>query len=251
MQIGKAFSFPFQDKSWISKFLLAAVISIVPILSFAWVGYIVELVKNVIDHKEEPLPEWGDFGKKFVDGFIVTVAYFVYSLPALLVVCLMSGLFFIPAVVQSSGNASQDTVSSLFAGSSFVAFCLICLVAIYALVLTVLLPAILANFAQKRTFQSCFQLGDVYRMAMAHGSTYFMVVLMIIVVGFGVGLVVGLVTGVIGLIPCIGWIASLILSMLSVAYIGAVTGHLVGQYGAETYNPPSDMISDSDMTMAR
>jgi hypothetical protein len=251
MQIGKAFSFSFQDKSWISKFLLAAVISIVPILSFAWVGYIVELVKNVIDRKEEPLPEWGDFGKKFVDGFIVTVAFFVYSLPALLVVCLMSALYLIPVIATSGGGASQETLNRILAGSSFVSFCLICLVAIYALVLTILLPAILANFAQKRTFQSCFQLGDVYRMAMAHGSTYFMVVLMIIVVGFGVGLVVGLVTGVVGWIPCVGWIISLALSMLSAAYIGAVTGHLVGQYGAEAYNMPSDLTPDSDMTMAR
>jgi len=250
MQIGKAFSFSFQDKSWISKFLLAAVISIVPILSFAWVGYIVELVKNVIDRKEEPLPEWGDFGKKFVDGFMLTVAYFVYSLPALIVVCLMSGLFLIPAIAQGGGNVSQDTVNQLFAGSSFVAFCLICLVALYALVLTILLPAILANFAQKRTFLSCFQLGEAYRMAMAHGSSYFMVVLMIIVVGFGVGLVIGLVTGVVGLIPCIGWIASLVLYMLSFAYIGAVTGHLVGQFGAEAYNPPSDMMPDSEMPLA-
>jgi hypothetical protein len=248
MQIGKAFSFSFQDKSWVSKFLLAALISIVPILNFAWVGYIVELVKNVIDRKEEPLPEWGDFGKKFMDGLIVTVAYFVYSLPALLVVCLMSGLIFIPAVVQSGGNASEDSINASWQVPAS-SLCLICLVAIYALVLTVLLPGILANFAQKRTFGSCFELGEVYRTVSAHGSSYFMVVLMVLVVGFVVGLVVGLVTGLVGWIPCVGWIFSIVLYMLSVAYSGAVTGHLVGQYGAEVFNPPSEMMSDINATM--
>lgn len=251
MQIGKAFSFSFQDKSWVSKFLLAAVISLVPILSFAWVGYVVELVKNVIDRKAEPLPEWGDFGKKFMDGLILTVVYFVYSLPALLVVCLMSGLIFIPATMQSGGNFSENSLNAIATGSGVVYFCLICLVALYALVLAVLLPGILANFAQKRTFGSCFELGEVYRTVARHGSSYFMVVLMILVVGFAVGLVVGVVTGVVGWIPCVGWIISIVLYMLSVAYTGAVTGHLVGQYGAEVFNPPSEMMSDMSAPMAQ
>jgi hypothetical protein len=251
MQIGKAFSFAFEDKSWISKFLLAAVISIVPILNFAWMGYIVQLVRNVTDRHPEPLPDWGDFGQKFMDGLILTVAYFIYSLPALLVVCVMSGIFLAPAIAQSGGNLSQNSFNAMMTGAGFITFCLVCLILLYALVLTVLLPGILANFAQKRTFGSCFELGQVYRMVAAHGSTYFMVVLMIIVVGFVVGLVVGLVTGVVGLIPCIGWIVSLVITMLSVAYIGAVTGHLVGQYGAEVYGGPAEMTPGSDMTMVR
>jgi hypothetical protein len=247
MQIGKAFSFPFQDKSWVSKFLLAALISIVPVLNFAWTGYIVELVKNVIERRPEPLPDWGNFGQKFMDGLILTVAYFIYGLPALLVMCVMSGIYLVPAI--ASGTASQDTVNTMLAASGFVTFCLVCLVGIYALVLTVLLPGILANYAQKRTFKACFELGEVYRTVASHGSSYFMVVLMIIVVGLAVGLVVGFVTGLVGWIPCVGWIISLLLTMLSVAYIGAVTGHLVGQYGAEAYGAQSQITPGSDATM--
>jgi hypothetical protein len=184
-----------------------------------------------------------------MDGLILTVAYFVYSLPALLVVCLMSALFIVPAIVQGGGNTSEDVVNRVVAGSSVVSFCLICLVALYALVLTVLLPGILANFAQKRTFGSCFELGEVYRTVTSHGNSYFMAVLMIIVVGVGIGLVLGVVTGLVGWIPCVGWLISLVLSMLGAAYIGAVTGHLVGQYGAEAYNPPSDMMPDMNAPM--
>jgi hypothetical protein len=69
-----------------------------------------------------------------------------------------------------------------------------------------------------------------------------MVVLMTIVVGFVVSFVVGLVTAVVGWIPCVGWIITLLLTMLSVAYIGAVTGHLVGQYGAEAYGAQPEII---------
>jgi hypothetical protein len=103
-----------------------------------------------------------------MDGLILTVAYFIYALPAVLVVCVMSALFFTPLI--AAGDASQETLDRILAGSSFVSFCLICLVSLYALVLTVLLPGILANFAQKRTFGSCFELAASTALT-RHGST--------------------------------------------------------------------------------
>ena len=252
MQIGKAFSFAFEDKSWLTKLLLGSVVSIVPILNFAWTGYIVQIVKNVIDGRPEPLPEWGDdFGKRFVDGLILTVAQFIYSLPLVLVICVTSGFMFIPAIISGGGQVSDDTINTLLAGSSLLWFCLICLLSIYALVLAVLLPGILANFAQKRTFASCFELGQVYRTVSVHGSSYFMVVLMLIVIALAAGLVIGGVGGVLGLIPCVGWIISLVITMVGFAYFGAVSGHLVGQYGVEAYNPPGDVLAESDTTMIR
>lgn len=245
MQIGKAFSFPFEDKAWFTKLLLGGIISIVPILSFAWVGYMVQIAKNVIDGKAEVLPDWGDdFGRKFIDGLIVTVAYLIYALPALLVICVMSGLYLVPVMV-SSGEGSEDLLTGLLATSSVVSICLICLVAIYALVLTILYPGILAHFAEKRTFASCFELGQVYRTVSAHGSSYFMVVLMVIVISLVSGLVLGAVYGALGWTVCI----PLVVSMFATAYVGAVTGHLVGQYGAEAYNRPGDLVADSQATM--
>ena len=38
MDIGKSFSYPFEDKEWISKLGLGAVITIVPVLNLAWSG---------------------------------------------------------------------------------------------------------------------------------------------------------------------------------------------------------------------
>jgi hypothetical protein len=253
MQIGKAFSFPFEDKSWLSKLLLAGVISVVPILNFAWTGYVVELVKNVIDHRITPLPEWSDFGKKFVDGLLVTVAYFVYSLPALLVGCLMSGVVFVPAIISGSANASENLQKGLGGAASVAVICLSCLLALYALVLVVLLPGILANFAQKRTFASCFELSQIYRTVTAHSGTYFMVVLVVIAASVGIALAVGLVSTVFSAIPILGWclgpVVSFILFLLTVVYTGVVSGHLVGQYGAEAYNAASGALPESEMTM--
>jgi hypothetical protein len=58
MDIGKAFSFPFEDDDWLTKLFLGAVVSIVPILNFAWGGYTVDILRNVIDGVPRPLPAW-------------------------------------------------------------------------------------------------------------------------------------------------------------------------------------------------
>jgi hypothetical protein len=81
MNIGKSFSFPFEDKQWISKLGLGAVITLVPILNFAWTGYIVQLTRNVMNNEQEPLPTWDDIGKKLTEGLILALAGLVYFLP--------------------------------------------------------------------------------------------------------------------------------------------------------------------------
>ena len=68
MDIGKSFSFAFEDKQWLSKLGLGAVIAMVPILNFAWSGYMVEIIRNVMKNVQEPLPNWDDIGKKFSEG---------------------------------------------------------------------------------------------------------------------------------------------------------------------------------------
>jgi len=60
MDIGKSFSYPFEDNKWLSKLIIGALVSIVPILNFAWAGYLIDLLKNVINKAAEPLPEWTD-----------------------------------------------------------------------------------------------------------------------------------------------------------------------------------------------
>ncbi|MCK4900594.1 MAG: hypothetical protein KAS38_17565, partial [Anaerolineales bacterium] len=64
MDIGKSFTFSFEDKDWITKYLLGALISAIPILNFAWMGYMIELIVNVADDVPSPLPDWSDLGDK-------------------------------------------------------------------------------------------------------------------------------------------------------------------------------------------
>ncbi len=57
MKIGEAFSFQFEDIQWPTKLGIGALISLVPILNFAVVGYEVGIVRNVAAGVQEPLPQ--------------------------------------------------------------------------------------------------------------------------------------------------------------------------------------------------
>ncbi|PWH20913.1 MAG: hypothetical protein DDG58_00470, partial [Ardenticatenia bacterium] len=84
MDIGIAFSYMFQDRDWLKKILIGGVISLIPIVNFAALGYVVQLVRNVRDGQDLPLPEWDQFGEYFVSGLYLFLVYVVYAIPIIL-----------------------------------------------------------------------------------------------------------------------------------------------------------------------
>ena len=87
MDIGKSLTFVTEDEKWLEKLGIGALITAVPILNFAWSGFMVDLMRNVAAGEPKPLPDWSDLGDKFVKGLIITLAGLIYALPALLVGC--------------------------------------------------------------------------------------------------------------------------------------------------------------------
>ena len=213
MDIGKSFTYIFEDKKWLNKVGLGALISIVPILNFAWVGYIVQVVRNVENSQIEPLPEWSDLGEKFLKGLIFLVAGLLYALP----VVILGGIFFLPVLFTSGGNVSDAVSGALVGGMIFVS----CVVIIYSLALSFLYPALLINFARKGTFASCFEFSQIIKAASFSWGNYLVAWIMSIVFGA----VISLISSVLSPIVCIGWIISIILG----AWASLIPAHLFGQ----------------------
>ena len=228
MDIGKAFSYPFEDEKWLSKLFLGAIVSAVPILNFAWTGYTVDIVRNVSDGVSLPLPDWSEFGDKFVKGFLIWVAGFIYSLPALIIACLPLGFLAIPALANDS-NLS-DTFFSVFTG---VGIFLICLIVLYVLVFSFYFPAVYINFARKGTFGSCFEISEIIKIVSEDTSEYLTAWLISIVGAILVGIIIAVATGLLGLILCIGWIIAWLISAIGSAYMYVIFSHLFGQVSAE------------------
>jgi hypothetical protein len=242
MDIGKSFSFPFEDKQWISKLGLGAVITMVPILNFAWSGYMVELIRNVMNNAQEPLPNWDDFGKKFTDGLILFLAGLVYSLPMLVVICLPLSIMVIPAIL--AGNGDMQEIAEVIAGAGSVLFlCLLCVFFVYALALSVIYPAILIIFAREGTFASCFKFREVFDLIGKNTSPFFTAWGISVVASLVIGFAAGIAQVFLNLIPCIGQIISLVLTIGIVVYTTAIYAHLFGRFGHSVFGQNQAMVS--------
>ena len=224
MDIGKSFSYPFEDDEWLTKLFLGAIVSAVPILNFAWTGYTVDIMRNVIDGVSMPMPAWSDFGDKFVKGFLVWAAGFIYTLPALIIACLPLGFLIIPATMESSNTT--ETLISVFTG---IGILFLCLLVLYLLAFSFYFPAVYINFARKGTFGSCFEIREIIKIVSQNTSKYLTAWLVSIVGAIVVGIIVMLVSLVLAIIPCIGWLITWVISALSSVYIFTLYSHLFGQ----------------------
>lgn len=230
MDTGKSFSFPFEDNQWLSKLGIGAVVTMIPILNFAWSGYMVELIRNVMNGAPQPLPNWDDLGKKLSDGFLLFVAGLIYALPILVIACLPLGMMVIPGIL--SGNQDMQGIANAIAGVSSVLFIgLLCLFIIYGLILSVVYPAILVLYAREGTFASCFKFREAFDLIGRNTSTFFTAWAVSIAASLGVGLAAGFAQLVLNFIPCIGQIVSLVLTVGIVVYTSAIYAHLFGQFG--------------------
>lgn len=235
MDVNKAVRFVFEDKQWISKLLIAILMSllafvIVPALILQ--GYVVKLVRQVMNGNRDELPEWTDWGKLLRDGFFVTVGELVWMLPLILLVIIVS------VATGGLGSLSDDAAAVAATGGGLLLLCLVLLMVVAALFLT---PALLIQYAIKDDFGALFRFGEVFDIIRNHMSDILIAFLVTVAAVF----VVSLIGGVLGIIPCLGWIAAFVIGLASGPYVSFLGGHLYGQIAAKVlgnkagnYYPP-------------
>jgi hypothetical protein len=146
------------------------------------------------------------------------------------VACLPLGFMIVPAIL--SGSSDMEGIANAVAGvGSAVFFCLLCVFMIYALALSVIYPAILVLFAREGTFAACFKFREVFDLIGRNSSPFLTAWAVNIGVSFAVSAVVGIAQAILSFIPCIGWIAAVILTFGVVIYTSVVYAHLFGQFG--------------------
>ena len=154
MDVGKSFTFMFEDKDWLVKILVGGVFALLSViligLPFA-LGYVLEVIRRVARQDPQPLPDWDNLGEKFVQGLVLTVIMLIWLLPVWIVSCLQiaaTGL-----LANSVGSGELITLINL---------CFTCLTVLWALVIAVASPAICARYAMSGQFASAFQFGEIW-----------------------------------------------------------------------------------------
>ncbi|MBN2470504.1 MAG: DUF4013 domain-containing protein [Anaerolineae bacterium] len=202
MDLGRSFSYIFDDEEWGSKVLMAAVLMLIPIANFAVYGWVVELIRNMLDGYEHPMPDWSNFGDKFQAGLAYFVGSLVYNIPLMVI---MIPMMFIAAATE---NTAME-------GLAMALMCLLTAgIFVYAIVANAGVFIGMIRYALNPQLSVYLEIARNLRLALHHVA--------VLVTLFLFMLLVGLIFSVFGWIPCIGWLAALALGT-------PVYGHLAGQ----------------------
>jgi len=212
MDVGKAFSFVFEDEEWVTKTLIAAGILFAGIL-LSWLiipailaslllsGYGLQITRRVIRGESKVLPAWDNWGVLFTDGLMVFVIGLVYALPI---------IFFSVFLGTPIGILSEhyEAVGSVF--GSFLS----CLNLLWGIVMSFLLPPAIAFYAKEGNLGAAFRFGDIVKFVRDHFTTY---------------LITAVIAWVASLVSGLGLLVCLIGVLFTAPYATFVTSYLYGQ----------------------
>jgi len=155
MDIGKSFTFIFDDEEWVSKLLIgalfvlaSAVVVGIPFL----LGYMVRIVRNVMQGKEKPLPGWDDLGDLFKEGLILAVIFVIWAIPSW-------GISVFQSIIGALLSTSYDMVRVYGVLST----CLGCLSALWGLVMAIFTPALVTRYANAPEFKTGFEFAELWQ----------------------------------------------------------------------------------------
>jgi len=183
MDIAKSFTFMFEDPEWLRKLgigflvvLLGALFSVVliglvPLIMV--LGYTLDVTRNVMDGRANPLPEWNDWEGFLGRGLKLAGVLVVWSLPLILI---SIPLGFSAAL---AGNGSQGNFVAVMA--LLCSLCGICLALAWGLAFLVFTPAIYVRLARTNRFSAGFEFAKLWAFTRENISNVIVAILLTLV----------------------------------------------------------------------
>ena len=156
LDVGRALSFMFEEQDWVMKLITAILVlmfssCILPY--FILQGYVIDIIRRVGRSETPELPAWQDWGKYMSEGFMATIALFVYSLPMMLLVCCTV----FPIIIAAEEGGDE------VAGIAVLAICCVMIIGfIMQLGVYLVYYAGLIRYADTGNFNVFFQFGQLW-----------------------------------------------------------------------------------------
>jgi hypothetical protein len=191
MDIGRAFSYMFDDEDWAQKVLLGALLSIIPIIGpFYALGFATEVIRNIIQGRAPLLPDiTEDFGGKLLKGLLVWIIQIIYILPTIIVGAITGGIGGLAtAAMEGSGDAASSVPIAISICGGFISF-------LVGVACGLFIPYAWSSYAETGEFGAAFNLSKIFAMIKANiGPT----LLVLLIAGLA-----GAIVAPLGLIVCI------------------------------------------------
>jgi hypothetical protein len=210
LDIGRAFTYMFEDENWIMKIVIGGILLFIPIVNFMVMGYMLEALKRTADGIDIPMPQWEDFGGKFVKGLVLFVIGLVYTIPIWGIACLVGGL---TGVASAAGSDALANMASLLNA------CASCLYLIWSVVVWLVMPAAWIRYAVTGEFMSAFQFGELFSFISSNIANYIVAIILWLVAG---------------LVASLGMIACFVGVLFTYFWAYLVMAHLLGQVQRES-----------------
>ncbi len=202
MDIGRAFSFVFEDEEWMKKIGIGGLIFLIPIAGWlAIAGYMAEVTRNVIKGDPTPLPDWSDFGAKLMEGLYLMLIGFVYSL-----IVLIPTIIYVVIVAVVGGAANNDAVG-------LVSCCFMPIIGLLGLAMSIIVWPAYGRYIQTNNLGSAFQVGEIIAMVRSSLKPWLMLWL------------VSLLASIVGSLG----VACVITYIFTMMYAAAIMGHALAQ----------------------
>ncbi len=230
MDIGKSFTFMFQDPEWVRKLAIGTVVALVglvlspiiigliPLLMLA--GYSLDVTRNVINGQANPLPEWDNWGELLVRGVKLAVVFIIWALP-LIIAWVPIGIG--AAFMNGANNgANAGNTGALAAFGTMFQLCGTCLAILWGLVIALFTPALYARLATTDRIGACFDFAALWEYTRNNLTNVIIAILVTWLAGLiaSIGSMLGLI------VLCIGVLVTVPFAVLWQALVQA---HLYGQ----------------------
>jgi hypothetical protein len=229
MNIQRAFTFITDDPAWVTKLAILVGIALISpfLLGIPYllvIGYSIQVAVNARKGVDNVLPEWDDWGQKFMDGLFIAAARFVYTLPIWIFFCLY---LFVGGVMGAGSNADSDILGFILGGGFLVVTCLVML---FAIALIFINPGLIIQYIRLDTPSAMFDVKAVFGTVRDNmGDIAIMLAALI-----GAGIVIGFVGGLFNIIPILGQIIYFLITLATGPYLAVVSGHMIGQIAAKS-----------------
>jgi len=203
IDFGRPFQFVFEDKDWLKKVLMGAVMMIGSILIlpyFILVGYQRRVALASAGGKDVPLPEWDRFGEDLGHGFKMFLIGFVWILPGVAVRLVGLIPVILAAVAENHGHGG-DAMSAATGGIFFLTTCLGSLLTIAGMIAGIL--GVL-RYIDVGELGAGFQPGELFRLLKDNVVNLLLTAVILILAGLAAE-IVGFIACGVGLLVTMPW----------------------------------------------
>ncbi len=188
MDYGGAFTYMFSSENWIKKFVLGVAMSLTPFLGpIILVGYVLDVLRNLNQGQEDPLPEWtgDDFARWLGRGLGMTVATLTFLLPVIAVLFVLWSCLFL--VLPALGANLAEKLGGVFA------LCMFCIWLITYLIIALGALIVMVRYASTDRLDVGLDYVKNFQLLADNIASLIIIIVLLLVLGI-VGAIAGIFT---------------------------------------------------------